>query len=170
MFDSRFGQKKLRQRLGIRSAQVMGWDRGFPSEVMGAFDEVRDVWPQLAGHVPIRKLHVYDATEEGAAEFVAWPGLPGLRELMFGVAWESADVYPLLAACAGLKGLVALEVQGGVLSDSGVVAILDSPHLAGLKTCSLHYGLRANALSQQARDRFEARFGQDLLNDDPIPF
>jgi uncharacterized protein (TIGR02996 family) len=173
VFESPFGQRKLLERLGFNSELLTCWDRGFPTEATGLFREINHAWPRLAFRIPLRRLQVYDADAADAVEFATWPGLSVLRELVFGVLWERpapADVLPALATCAELKGLVTLEVQGGLLSDSGVSAILDSPHLAGLKTCALNYGLRANPFSQQVRDRFQARFGPDLLNDDDIPF
>jgi uncharacterized protein (TIGR02996 family) len=173
LFDSNFGQRKLRERLEMSSELVTGWERGFPSEASGYFQELCDVWPGLAFRIPIRKLHVYEVTADAAAEFVTWPALAGLRELVFGAAWElqePSDVIPLLVACADLKGLVTLEVHGARLTDSNVTAVLDSPHLAGLKTCNLRYGYGADSLSPTVRDRFHARFGPDAFIDADIPF
>jgi hypothetical protein len=155
------------------SKLVAGWERGFPSEVTGYFQDLQHLWPELVYRIPVRKLHVYEVNASEAAEFVAWPELSVLRELVLDAAWSEhgpSDIIPPLVASAGLTGLVSLDVRGANLIDANVVAVLDSPHLARLKICHLRYGTGANSLSSEVRDRFHARFGPEAMIDDEIPF
>src|SRR4051794_34673610 len=48
VFDSKFGQDKLRERLELPAGVGGSWERGFPSEVSATFHELSDLWPGLA--------------------------------------------------------------------------------------------------------------------------
>jgi uncharacterized protein (TIGR02996 family) len=176
VFGSAYGQAKVRERLGIPAGlNVAGWERGFPTTVVEPFVTLYEVWPRLAFRVPIRNLHVYEASEAGAAEFVTWPGLSILRELTFDVVWavpRPGDVIATLAGCVALSGLRTLAVAYARLTDEAVTAILDSPHLAGLETLTLQPEYNAGRISPELVGRLRARFGPDVLSDgfDGIPF
>jgi hypothetical protein len=68
-----------------------------------------------------------------------------------------------------LSGLEALTVRDVLITGAGVTAVLDSPHLAGLKTLALRPGYDAEPLSLDAAGRLRERFGPDVI-DDGIPF
>ena len=174
VFESGYGRTRLNERLGVPEGLVGRWERGFPVHAAGHFRWLRDAWPRLAFRVPVRKLHVYEVSAAGAAELVTWPALSVLSELELWVAWESpqpCDVLPLLVGCAGLNGLVALAVSGAFIDDAGVTALLDSPHFARLKSCTLRYACAPGAISLRVHDRIRSRFGPDsVLEDDVIPF
>lgn len=178
IFESWYGLEKLHERLGLPAgvAQEVArdWDRGFPSGIYAPFRPLRELWHQVAFRLPIRKLHVFEVSESGAAEFVTWPALSVLQHLTFVPVWEvpqPVDVLPVLAGCADLRHLESLKAQYALINDASASAILDSPYLAGLKTCELRYGYDPNVLSPEVRDRFRARFGQDsIIDEDAIPF
>jgi uncharacterized protein (TIGR02996 family) len=174
VFESGYGLAKVRERLGLPTGlTVTEWERGFPTMVMGSFLGLRPDWRRLAFRVPIRKFHVYDVSVASTSDLVTWPALSVLRELTFGSAWEApqpGDVLSILAGCAAFRGLELLAVAYALLTDAGVTAILDSPHLAGLKTLTLHPGYNAEPLSPKVEERLRERFGPDALGEDDIPF
>jgi uncharacterized protein (TIGR02996 family) len=174
LFASSYGLAKLHEHLGLRPDVVGDWERGFPTSAGAPFVTLRKLWPGLAYRFPIRKLSAREVWNESLAEFLAWPALPLLRELGFSAQYarpRPAHVLPLLTGCAALKGLVTLRVNGARITDAAVTALLDSPHLAGLKTCELRYGYDTGELSPAVRDRFRARFGPDaVIGEDPVPF
>ena len=173
VFESGYGLAKVRERLGLPTGlNVTEWERGFPTMVMGSFLRLRPDWPRLAFRVPIRKLHVYAVSEANTSDLVTWPALSVLRELTFSV-WEAAqsgNVLSILAGCAAFRGLELLAVTYALLTDAGVTALLDSPHLAGLKTLTLHPCYNAVPLSPKVDERLRERFGPDVIGEDDIPF
>jgi uncharacterized protein (TIGR02996 family) len=172
VFDSGYGQEKLRERLDLPSEVVDGWERGFPSTAAGHFQSVRRAWPRLAFRIPIRKLSVYEAVEGEEAQFVAWPALEVLSELEFAASWRvspTADALSSLANCESLRGLKSLTVRYAIFSESTVTTLLDSPHLAGLTTLRLDIESETHGLSQALKDRLVARFGAEVF-DPSIPF
>jgi uncharacterized protein (TIGR02996 family) len=172
VFDSRYGQEKLRERLELPQ-WVGGWERGFPSDASGPFHELSSAWPGLAFRIPIRTLRVYDTSEADAAEFVTWPALSVLSELDFGATWETpirADVIPALASCESLRGLKVLALRYVIFSEASVTALLDSPHLAGLTALRLDIPQATPVLSQTLRNRLVTRFGETVFDDESIPF
>jgi uncharacterized protein (TIGR02996 family) len=172
VFDSSYGQEKLRERLSLPPEVVDGWERGFPSSAAGHFQSVRAAWPRLAFRVPIRKLSVYEAVEADVAEFVTWSALSMLAELEFAASWRvspTADVLSLFAGCAELRGLKSLTVRYAIFSESTVTTLLDSPHLAGLTTLRLDLEPETHTLSQPLKGRLVARFGAEVF-DPSIPF
>jgi uncharacterized protein (TIGR02996 family) len=174
LFESPYGLAKLYEHLGLRPDVVGDWERGFPTSAGAPFVTLRKLWPGLAYRFPIRKLSAREVWNDSLAEFLAWPALSLLRELGFSAQYtrpRPAHVIPLLAGCPALKGLVTLRVLGAGITDDAVTAILDSPHLAGLKTCELRRGYDPNELSQAVRDRFRQRFEPDaVIEEAPIPF
>jgi uncharacterized protein (TIGR02996 family) len=172
VFESGYGQEKVRERLGLPVGLVGTWERGFPTSAAGHFRELREVWPRLAFRVPIRKLSIFEVSKEGAAEFVTWPALSLLNELDFSAVWEvqePPDVIPALADCADLRGLKVLKLWYGAINDAAVMVLLDSPHLAGLGALRLDVDSGTPALSRAMKDRLVARFGKEAF-DDSIPF
>jgi uncharacterized protein (TIGR02996 family) len=176
VFDSPFGQEKLRERLmspsdSEQNLRVSGWERGFPCDLMGIFSEIRDVWPGLAFRIPIRKLYSHQMTATDAAEFITWPALTTLRELSCTGPWHGAqgNLIPLVASCAGLRNLKTLHLYNVIFTDSTLAALLTSPHLAGLQELRLGYEGSATTVSDAVRSQLTARFGEDVF-DDAIPF
>lgn len=174
VFDSRFGQEKLRERLELPElihGTVSGWERGFPSEVAGIFPELRDLWPGLAFRLPIRKLYVHELAEGDAAGLVTWPALTVLRELACTGEWNAprVDVISALAGCAALRNLKTLHLHNVLADDATVTALLTSPHFAGVEKLKIGYEGSLSALSDAVRERLLARFGTDVY-DDSIPF
>jgi uncharacterized protein (TIGR02996 family) len=172
VFESGYGQEKVRERLGVPVGLVGGWERGFPAALAADFRTLREAWPRVAFRVPVRALHVHGVSEADAAAFVTWPGLSVLSELEVVASWESRtrpNVMPALAGCEGLRGLRVLKLWGAVLNDDAVTAILDSPHLAGLAALRLDADRSTWALSRAVKDRLAARFGEEVFND-PVPF
>jgi uncharacterized protein (TIGR02996 family) len=169
VFESSYGQMKLRERLDLRD-QVGGWERGFPSGVSGSFDDVRDLWPQLAFCVPIRMLNIDQMTEDDSAEFVTWPALTVLRELVCSGVWDApqSDVISTLAGCSELRNLKTLRLYNVLTNDATVTALLTSPHLAGLEVLQFGYEQSTRALSEAVKNRLTAQFGNEVL--DAIPF
>jgi uncharacterized protein (TIGR02996 family) len=172
IFDFAYGREKLRQRLSLPAAVTNNWHRGFPTTAVGSFRELCEAWPQVAFRAPIQDLHINEANEAGAAEFVTWPALSVLRKLEFNTTWESAippNVLPALADCAALRGLKALVLRHALFFEATVEALLDSPHLAGLDKLRLGIDQHTPVLSRTLKDRLITRFGQKVF-DDSIPF
>ncbi len=166
VFESAYGQAKVRERLGVPEGTNIGaWERGFPALVVGSFRDLRGAWPRLAHRVPIKRLHIYEATAAEVAEFTTWPALVGLRELVLNAQWMSPaqDVLSAVAGCAALRGLESLIAVYALLTDATVTAVLNSPHLAGLKSLQLSTTYGAPPLKADVADRLRARFGADVL-------
>jgi uncharacterized protein (TIGR02996 family) len=176
VFDSRFGQEKLRERLDLppeldSPPGIGSWERGFPSQAHGIFSQLRDVWPGLAFRIPIRKLYIHELTGADVGEFVTWPALTVVRELACTGVWNAprVDVIRTLAGCAALRDLKTLHLHNVLTTDATVTALLTSPHLAGLEKLRIGYEGSLSALSDAVRSRLVARFGTDVY-DDSIPF
>ncbi len=172
VFDSRFGQEKLGERLDLPETVVDAWERGFPSEAAGHFRNVHATWSRLAFRIPIRKLRIFEANEADAADFVTWPALSTLTELEFCGAWEMRtppDVLPALANCESLRNLKSLTLRYALFSEATVTALLNAPHLTGLTVLRLDIDRATHALSWALKGRLVARFGEEVF-DETIPF
>ena len=171
VFDSNYGREKLYERLGLPE-YVSQWERGFPVHATAPFHQLSEAWPRLAFRVPIRWLHVYEVSEEHAAEFVAWPALSVLIELELGAVWEAVptpEIISFLANCAALRGLKSLILRDALVNEATATVLLDSPHLVGLEALHLSIESTTDALSLALKSRLVARFGSEVFAD-PIPF
>lgn len=171
VLDTPFARDKVRERLGVPpSLYVAKWECGFPAAVVDDWLAVAGAWPRLADRVPVRKLHISELSAAHAAEFVTWPGLSCLRDLGFALPTDDAGpVLPVLAGCASLAGLERLRVSDSPLTEADAVAVLDSPHLAGLRFDLFDFRWEPDTLPPELATRLVARFGPGVI-DDAIPF
>ncbi len=173
VLDVPFWRAQWFARLGFGDTKVTcrEWVRGFPVSVSGEARALRAVWPNLAVRVPFEKLKVTNVTDADIEDLVTRPALERVRELSLESEYYR-DVLGdrailALAGCAALRALRELTACYAVLSDVAAEAVLDSPHLANLRSFSTRVGYRhcdTIALSADVRERFEQRFDPRSIN------
>jgi uncharacterized protein (TIGR02996 family) len=167
--QNEFLKGKWIDRLGVAADGLVWavWERGFPELLSGRVPAVRVAWPRISDRVPVRALMLGGVDTVAAEDLAGWSGLWRLARLLL-----HGDQTPTgrtigdrglsaLAGCKGLAGLVVLEARFVAATDTGVTALLDSPHLTGLETLFLAFGDRGSALSPQVVGRIVARFGSN---------
>lgn len=171
LFGSMFGVNRVSARLGVPPDLEPGlWNRGFPTCVSGTFDAVRAAWPHLTARVPFRDLRMADSSDDAVAEFAKWPHLDRLTALDLRSWYRGPGAAPFgepalltVAACAALSSLASLKMGYLHLTNSGVAAVLNSPHLRELKALQLRRINDAPTLTWYTQTRLTAAFGPDAV-------
>src|SRR5947208_1745074 len=99
----------------------------------------------MPGLARLRRLELFNDNEtelslDGWNALIRSPHLSGLREFSpigFGLSDEHLRA---LAACPNMTALERLDLSDNDITREGQLAILNSPHLRGLKALSLHNG------------------------------
>jgi uncharacterized protein (TIGR02996 family) len=118
----------------------------------------------FAGELASLDLDDNNLGNEGA-EALASAAWPGLRKLSLRYDAIGARGAIALASSPGLAGLVQLDLIGNSLTDAGVKALAQSPHLKRLRTLNVSLGRpgREGFIGDSAREALLARFGKDVL-------
>jgi uncharacterized protein (TIGR02996 family) len=155
-----------------------GWKRGFPEGFQGNFEHVRPHWNKLFAHNPFTAVYLSEVTNNAVSGLASWRELARVRHLSLhavGLEPRRSAVFDdraaiQLAKCPFLSGLVSLGFTGYTVGDRGMLALLESPHLAGLRKFYFIYSREhlcarnAPRLSSEVSELLIDRFGSSVFN------
>lgn len=124
--------------------------------------------PWLSRLTDLRLFH-HDSIAPGVwEEFFRSPRLSGLTHLTLGNCGMFEEETAHLAAAPVFANLVSLDLGYNGIGVDGAQALLDSPHLKGLKTLCLEHNFFGEDEDEDAvLEALEMRFGEGLVFDPP---